>query len=353
MCEKRNCVTDDINHIINCNWVNWGNLQSKTVLVTGATGLVGRLIVKSLLYRNQKHNSDITIVCVVRNQEKVKSIFKDALEDTRLHFLYQDVCQPIEWSGDIHFILHGASVTASAEFIENPVQTLDTAISGTKNILELARKKSSSIQGIVYLSSMEVYGVCQESAELISEDDLGYIDLMNVRSCYPESKRLCENMCVAYASQYLLPIKIARLAQTFGAGVDHTENRIFAQFAKNAIAGRDIVLHTQGDTVGNYVYTADAIIALLGLLHKGESGQAYNVANEVSTTTVRQMAHLVAEEIAVPPVRVIVDAPKAGKSYGYAPTSKMRLSASKLMGLGWIPTVDLRQAYIRMIHDFD
>ena len=231
--------------------------------------------------------------------------------------------------------------------IEKPVETLLTSIEGTKNILNLAREKKCI--SVVYISSMEMYGAFNISKE-VRENDLGFIDNLKVRSNYPESKRLCENMCVAYCSEYGVPVKIARLAQTFGAGILPEENRVFAQFARSAMQGKDIVLHTKGQSEGNYCYTRDCITGLLTILLKGTNAEAYNVSNPRTHTTIAEMANLVAEKIADGKIKVVFDIPK-DNSFGYAADTRMILNSDKLQELGWKPEVGLEEAYRRMIMD--
>lgn len=140
---------------------------------------------------------------------------------------------------------------------------------------------------------MEMYGSFAEANNNVTETELGYINPLAVRSNYPESKRLCENMCVAFWSEYGVPVKIARLSQTFGAGILSGENRVFAQFARSAIEGKDIVLHTRGLSEGNYCYTRDTIMGLFLILIKGENAEAYNVTNpETHTTIVDTILHI-------------------------------------------------------------
>ena len=229
--------------------------------------------------------------------------------------------------------------------IDFPVETLWTALSGAKNLLDFACEKK--IEKMVFLSSMEAFGTV-DGDQRTPEEKLGYIDLRKVRSCYPESKRMIENMCVCYSSEYGVSVTIARLAQTFGAGVSSKDTRVFAQFAHSAMTGEDIVLHTAGTSCGNYVYTADAATAIFTLLKKGISGECYTVANETSSMRIKDMAELVANCVADGKIRVVVDIP-ADKQFGYAPDVKLKLDASKLKSLGWKPQINLEESYKRLI----
>lgn len=317
------------------------NLVESRLLITGATGLIGSILVKAAAAYNDSHSGKIHVLAFARSQEKAKAIFGE-LND--IEFFYQDICKPLP---DItcDYIIHTANSTGSKFFMSNPVEVLDSIYTGSKNILDFALR--SRVKGVVYLSSMEVFGQVYETRR-VSEQELGYIDLQNVRSCYPEGKRIVECMCKAYAEEYGLPVKVARLAQTFGAGVQPTENRVFAQFARSAIRGENIVLHTLGDSIGNYVYTRDAIKGILMLLRLGENGEAYTIVNEESTMTIRQMAELVLNEFGFKEAKVIFDIPKTNE-YGYAPPTKLSLSAAKMKALGWAPEISIVEAYRRMI----
>ena len=319
--------------------------RNSSFLITGATGLIGSLLVRTLLYCNRVHDLKLKIYAVVRNVEKARGIF--GADTAELEYVVADLAgDEVEGSFDCDYVIHAAAVTTSKLMVSDPVGTIRTAIDGTEKLLKLAVEKKA--KSFVYISSMEVYGQPKTEGKT-AEKDLGYIDIGTVRSCYPEGKRMCECLCNAYASQYGLNVKSARLAQTFGAGILPTENRVFAQFAKSAMNGEDIVLHTTGESEGNYVYTADAVRAILLLLVKGASGEAYNIANEESHTTIRNMAELVAEKIAGNVIRVVLDIPEDGSSLGYAPPVKMWLDASKMRALGWKPEVSLTDSYRRMI----
>ncbi|MBQ2919851.1 MAG: NAD-dependent epimerase/dehydratase family protein, partial [Oscillospiraceae bacterium] len=255
-----------------------------------------------------------------------------------------------EYDGDVDFILHTASVTASKSFVTEPVQTLMTAIDGTKNLLEFAREKQ--VQSMVYVSSMEAYGITDPALERVTEKDLGYIDILSVRSSYSEGKRICECLCAAYAAQYGVPVKIARLAQTFGAGVSRADGRVFAQFTKSCLEGRDIVLHTAGKSMGNYCYTADAVRGLLTIALRGENANAYTVVNPATSMQIRQVAQLVSDTLTKGQTKIIFDIPESSLTYGYAPDVTMRLSGDKLMQLGWHPEVDLPDMFRRLAASF-
>ena len=319
--------------------------NNKTFLITGATGLIGSLLVKTLRYLNEKRSINARILAVVRSKEKAKTILGE--ENEELSYVICDLAKDellLEEACD--YVIHAAAVTTSKVMVSDPVGTIRTAIDGTEKLLKLAVEKK--VKAFVYVSSMEIYGQPVTEGKT-KEKDLGYVDIGAVRSCYPEGKRMCECLCTAYASQYGVNVMSARLAQTFGAGILPTENRVFAQFARSAMKKEDIVLHTTGESEGNYVYTSDAIRAILLLLVKGQKGEAYNIANEESHITIRDMAEMVAGEIAEHRIQVVIDIPSDSSSLGYAPPVRMWLDSSKMMALGWEPKVGLKEAYQRMI----
>lgn len=319
------------------------NLGDSTIAVTGATGLLGSLIVRGALRYNERYEEKISIIAIVRNLEKAKKLFGCP---KNMRFICQDITTPLE-EFECDYIVHTANSTSSKTFITNPVEVIDSIYTGSRQILEFSRKMC--VKGAVYLSSMEVFGQV-ESNSRISEDELGYLDIHNVRSCYSEGKRLVECMCEAYAQEYSVPIRVARLAQTFGAGISENENRVFAQFARSALNDEAIVLHTTGESMGNYVYTRDAVKAILRLLVSGKPGAAYTVVNESTTMTIREMAQLVATVVSSGRSKVEFDIP-VNNQYGYAPSTGMRLSSDALRELGWKPEVDLPEMYSRMLPD--
>lgn len=324
---------EDIKNIIND--FDMSVFDGKTILVTGATGLIGKLCVKSLL--NSGYNTQV--IALVRDEEKAKNIFG---ESKRLTYLVQDINQRINTTRRVDYIIHAASTTSSKDFVEKPVETIYTAINGSRNVLEFAKNKR--LEGMVYLSSLEIYGVNEK--ENIKEEDYGYIDILNPRSSYSESKKMVETMCISYGTEYGVPVKIARLAQTFGAGVSISDNRVFAQFAKAIINKENIILHTKGETKRNYCYTTDAVRGIFTILTKGENNNAYNVANENSYCSISEMAHLLENEYTK--VEYKIDE----VNRGYNPTVKIALNTEKLNALGWEAKVDLKEMFDRLIMNF-
>ena len=324
------------------------SLHGKSIFITGATGLVGSMIVKSIILANKEHGTAIKVIALVRDTDKMAALY-DGFDLSDVTLIKGDLGMDLTAVIDdgVDYIIHTASPTASKFFVEHPVETLGIAIDGTRNVLELARVKQ--VKGMVYLSSMEAFGNVPSAVGRAAEDDLGYIDIHSVRSSYSEGKRVCELLCSCYAAEYGVNVKIARLAQTFGAGIPYGENRVFAQFAKSVINKQDIVLHTAGKSYGNYVYTMDAVTAILLLLIKGENGEAYTVANEESNITIGDMARLVAHELANDEIEVVFDIPESALTYGYAPDVELHLSSQKLQALGWKPTVGLIDSYKRMM----
>lgn len=324
---------EDIKNII--NYFDMSVFDGKTILVTGATGLIGKLCVKSLL--NSGYNTQV--IALVRDEEKAKNIFG---ESKRLTYLVQDINQRINTTRRVDYIIHAASTTSSKDFVEKPVETIYTAINGSRNVLEFAKNKR--LEGMVYLSSLEIYGVNEK--ENIKEEDYGYIDILNPRSSYSESKKMVETMCISYGTEYGVPVKIARLAQTFGAGVSISDNRVFAQFAKAIINKENIILHTKGETKRNYCYTTDAVRGIFTILTKGENNNAYNIANENSYCSISEMAHLLENEYTK--VEYKIDE----INRGYNPTVKIALNTEKLNALGWEAKVNLKEMFDRLIMDF-
>lgn len=316
-------------------------LNASKILVTGATGLIGSTLVRCLLALNK----GIQITCPIRNLKKAKAIYGDDVQSIR--FIECDLVaylNSLTEKDDFKYIVHCASPTVGRYMTEHPVETYMLAIDSTRAILEYARKKQTDI---VYVSSLEYYGQNFDDT-LITEDMQGYVNNTDPRSSYPLGKRAAEYLCAAYAKQFDVNAKVARLTQTFGAGVSVDDNRVFAQFARSVIEGTNIVMHTKGESAKPYCYTTDCVSAILYILIRGEKGEAYNVANEETYTSIKDMADFLCAHFN-PQLKVVVE---EHPEMGYAPVTKLNLSTEKLKSLGWSPRYGLYDMFDRLIKSF-
>ena len=336
-------LKDDIEKIVD-KLENIEHYKNKNFFITGGTGFLGSLIARTLFLLNKKYSLNLKIIFYIRNKEKLENLFKKELRDINYDIIIGNLNSEIRYEDKIDYIFHCANTTNSLEMIKKPVETISSIFEGTKYVLELAREKK--VESMIYLSSMEVYGQVMTDS-LITEEELGYIDILNTRSSYSEGKRAAECLCKCYSSEYNIPIKIARLAQIFGPGISKDDNRVFAQFIKSALNKEDIILHTTGESKGNYCYTVDCIKALFLLLNKGENGEAYNIVNEETNISIKEMAYLVANEIFSYKVNVKIEIPEENK--GYAPITKLRLSGGKLRKLNWEPETNLKEMYKKLL----
>lgn len=318
-------------------------LYTKSIFITGATGLLGSQLCKYLLFLNKKDNAQIKIFALARNLEKAQSVFKEQYKEPLLQFIKGDVLNIPQINEKIDFVIHGASITSSKDFINHAVETIDTAVNGTLNMLRFAKEKN--VLGFVYLSSMEAFGITDGKGQ-VREKDLGYIDISLPRSSYMESKRMCENLCVCFASEYGLNVKSVRLTQTFGPGISYDDTRVAAYFSRCVIENKNIVLKTEGKTKRPVLYTKDALTAILTVLKNGLKGETYTAANPETFVTIKETAQMIADKIAGGKIKVLFDIENPAE---YAPNLNLNLNVEKLSSIGWKPSVGLEEAYRRMI----
>ena len=314
------------------------DLWGKSFLITGGTGLIGSILVKCLLALNE----DIRITIPVRDEKKARTIFSDDIN--KLDVIIAPSLE--DWSKSIrrpfNYIIHCASPTAGKYMEGNPVETFCMTYEVTNNLLRLAR--DTETDSFVFVSSLEYYGQIMDE-RLIVESDQGYINLLSARSSYPMGKRVGEYLCYAFAKEYGVHARSARLTQTFGAGVSPNDNRVFAQFVRSVIKGEDVVLHTMGDSAKPYCYTTDAVSAILHILLRGKDGESYNVANEATYISIKDLAEFLRDNFN-PCINVHIE---LKDNMGYAPVTKLRLSTKKLRDLGWKPRYGLKDMFRRLI----
>lgn len=307
-------------------------------IITGATGLIGGAVARELV-----KDAGNELILPVRDIDKASSLFG---QNDNVFFVEHDFAtnNALEITGDVDYVIHCACPTESRFMKEHPVETIDTIVNGTRTMLDLAKEKAA--KGIVYVSSLEVYGTTHDDSKAITEDMQGYVDPMAARSSYPMGKRMAEAMCHAYAAEYDVPVSIARLTQTFGPGVDmQKDNRVFAQFARSAKEDKDIVLHTLGGSKKPYLHTYDAVSAITVLLKNGSKGVAYNVANEDTYISIKEMAEFVRETYNTD-IAVRIELKDDGV---YPPETHLRLDTTAIRSLGWRPLHGLKDMFDAII----
>ena len=334
-------LEEDLEEITTSEMIDWSEFENKTIFITGGTGLIGSLIVRSIQFRNKKYNSNIQLKLLVRDKNKGIDLFGD---DSNISYVIGSVETFDIEKMNIDYIIHAASPTKSKFFIEKPVETLTTAVIGTQRVLELA--KLCDIKGMIYLSSMEMYGTMH--SDCVKENNQGFVDLQDVRSSYPVGKRTSEMFAQCYYQEYGIPVKIARIAQTFGAGIDvKRENRVYKFFADSIIKHQNIILKSTGSTIINYGYTTDVVKGLLCILQKGISGKPYNLVGDKTGMTILESAKWLASEFGEGKVDVVIDIPK--ENAGFAPDNGMVLDNTEIRSIGWYPEHDLKDGYRRLI----
>lgn len=326
---------EDLQYVISTKGSD--RLKGKTVLITGATGLIGLQLVDSLMLAG-----DIRIIATGRSREKAENRLGEHFGSPLFQFLEQDVHQPFPDGIKADYIIPLASNTHPLAYSKFPVETVLTNVLGAKNALELAAKCGATV---LYPSSVEIYGNADGSVDF-TEDYTGSLDLSTPRSCYTESKRVCEALCQSYAAEYGVSVKIARLSRVFGPTILESDTKASSQFILKAVAAEDIVLKSKGNQYFSYTYAADAAAALLHIMLNGENGQAYNVASEGCNVHLKDFAAACAR---ICGKKVIFDIPDSTEAKGYSIASRAILSCDKLTAIGFRAKYNLEDALERTV----
>lgn len=333
---------EDSRHIGELGFIDWDQLRGSTFMITGSTGLIGSNLVNALAYNSREKDLGIRLILPVRNMDAAEKLFGW----TDAEIIKYELGKKPEIKEHADYIVHLASPTSSRFFSEKPVDTMLANIEGTRALLDWAAE--NPVKKMVVTSSMEVYGFPQKGHR-VREDELGAFETMNARNSYPIGKIAVEALCFGYYSQYDVPAVILRATQTFGPGVSYNDGRVFAEFMRCIEEKKDIVLKTKGLTERSYLYTADAVSAMLIALLKAEPGNSYTAANPGTYCSIRDMAKMAAEDIAGGSIKVVFDTGDDTDKLGYADTLYMDLDTGKMEALGWEPRTNLKTMYERMI----
>lgn len=334
-------LKDDLKTII-AEDLSWEKLKNKTVMITGASGMVGSYMLYVLLMLNDEKNYGIKVDAVMRNVNKLPEEVRNR-EDVNV--VVADVTKDIPDVGDIDYIIHAASPASPLIMQNQPVETIAANTIGTFKTLELAKEKNA--EGYLFISSREIYGQPDEGQEFFYENTYGFVDQLNPRSCYSEGKKAAETMCVCFHEEYGLNTKIARLAHTYGPGMSIYDGRVQADFLKNVYHNEDIVLKSEGTAVRTYTYIADAIAGMYRILLDSED-IVYNIGNEAGKVSIRDLAEILVSIYPERGLKLVFDIPEGGTK-GTAPYTLGILSSEKLRKLGWDPKYSVKDGFKRTL----
>lgn len=320
-------------------------LRGKTVLISGATGMLGSCLADAVMVWNRQQAKPCRVITVGRNQEAARRRFGCYWGNAHFMFIQQDVCKPLDTvSEHVDFIIHAASPADPVNMAKYPADTLLANVLGTKNLLEYGL--AQGMERFLFVSSGEAYGQPDENQDDFVEGYCGPLDLTSPRSCYPEGKRAAEVLCQSYRRQFGADVVIVRPCHLFGPTMSRKDSRAVAEFLWAAAEGRDIVLKSDGLKERSHCYVIDAVQGLLVALEKGESGQAYNIADRRYQMTIREFAKQAAEAGGC---KVVFDLPSDMESRGYSRVSRQVLDAGKLEGLGWKPGYSIENGVAKAI----
>lgn len=310
--------------------IDWKQLKNSNFMITGATGLIGKCLVDTILYLDETKKLNCHIIALGRNKEKAKSRFSKYFDNKNFEFIECDINDKIEYSGKVDYILHAASSTHPLQYSNYPITTITTNVIALNNLLKFGYEKK--IKRFIFASSVEIYGQNKGDVDYFDEKYLGYIDCNTLRAGYPESKRVGEALCQAYIKEKEMDIVIPRLSRTFGPTLLDSDTKALSQFIRNGVNKENIVLKSEGNQLFSYTYVTDAVKGILYTLFYGKNGEAYNVSDPKFDITLRDLALTIAKIVGT---EVIFDLPSEEERKGYSTATKAIMDGSKIKELGF------------------
>lgn len=326
--------------------VPWEKLNGKSILLSGATGMIGSFFIDVIMYKNSYDDLNCHVYAMGRNEEKARKRFGGYWNDSLFDFVEHDVNKTMEYLEIEHidFVLHLASNTHPMAYSTDPIGTITTNIMGVYNMLEFADRVHA--KRMEFASSNEIYGENRGDVEKFDEKYLGYIDCNTMRAGYPESKRCGEALCQAYIAQKGMDVVIPRLTRSYGPTLLNSDTKALSQFLKKGLAHEDIVLKSAGTQYYSYTYVSDAVAGLITVLLCGTKGVAYNIADEASDIRLKDLAGIIAKASGT---KVVFDVPEAVEAAGYSTATKARLDHKKVAGLGFRAKYDIKSGIKRTL----
>lgn len=273
---------------------DWEKFYGQAFLITGATGMLAAYFTLFLIWLNEEKDAGISVTVMIRDKEKCRKIFGEYCEKEYFHIFVTDLCHPDRPDGHFDYIIHAASLASGRHYRSNPVEVILPNCIGTDALLGMAVE--NNVKGFLYFSSGEVYGKMPDiPMEAVAEHVFGAVDPLMIHSCYDESKRIAETLCMAYAAEYGVRTKIVRLEHTYAPTMDiYNDPRAFASFVRCAVEKRDIELRSDGRSKRGFCYAVDAAAAFFIVLQWGKCGEAYNINNMSQFLSIYDIAVVVA-----------------------------------------------------------
>jgi nucleoside-diphosphate-sugar epimerase len=293
---NHNVVQDDLNYMYSKLQHEFSMMAGKNLLIVGGAGFLGYYLIQSVLNWNLNVSQQEKIkVTVFDNHSRGLPEWLEKLKwDPMIKLVFHDITQPLmEDIDDFQYIIHAASIASPFYYRLHPIETMDANVTGLRLLLDYClsqKQKGKPVEGFLFFSTSEIYGDPSPENIPTPETYRGNVSCTGPRACYDESKRFGETLCVNFAQQYQLPIKIARPFNNYGPGLKITDRRVLPDFARDVLSGRDIVMLSDGKPSRTFCYIADAIVGYYKILLKGRSGEAYNIGVETPEISMEDLA---------------------------------------------------------------
>jgi UDP-glucuronate decarboxylase len=276
-------LASELRHLAGCH-----------LLLTGGAGFLGYYLVQTMLEWNRRARADRVRLTVLDNYIRgVPGWLRDLRDDT-LQLVEHDITHPLpEACREFQYVIHAASIASPTFYRRHPIATMDANVNGVRLLLERARELQDAgrpVKGFLFFSSSEIYGDAEPVAIPTPETYPGRVSSTGPRACYDESKRYGETLCVNFAQQYGLPVTIARPFNNYGPGLKITDRRVIPDLARDLLAGRDLVLHSDGSPSRTFCYITDAVVGYYKVLVRGRAGEAYNIGKDQPELTMAALA---------------------------------------------------------------
>ncbi|MBI2096547.1 MAG: NAD-dependent epimerase/dehydratase family protein [Candidatus Sungbacteria bacterium] len=266
--------------------------EGKTVLISGGAGFLGSYFVGALHYLNEHEFRKPCRVIVIDNFiTGSRSGVLNEISSPHIRAIEADVTKPLHIKEPLDYIIHAAGLASPVYYRKYPLETIEAAVSGAKNLLEFARKKK--VASFLFFSSSEIYGDPDPQFIPTPEYYRGNVSSIGPRSCYDESKRLAETLCITYFQQYNVPVKIVRPFNVYGPGMKPDDHRVVPAFLTRSLIGKPLPVHDSGNQTRTFCYISDAIVGFLKVLLSVKNGEVYNVGTDREEIGMKSLAEII------------------------------------------------------------